>query len=152
MKFIKICMVVFTLVISTISFNLFAADFYWVGNSGSWNDASHWALSSGGQGGAGIPSQHDNVIFDNSSVNQPSNILIQQQAFCYAFNFQTNKEIVFSSSSNATLTVNGNFEVNNFYKNEFYGKTIFSSKSPETQIILIELHFWEMLNFMHKQN
>ena len=97
MKFIKICMVVFTFVISTISFNLFAADFYWVGNSGSWNDASHWALSSGGQGGAGVPSQNDNVIFDNLSVNQPSNISVHQQVFCSSFNVQTSKNIVFSS-------------------------------------------------------
>ncbi|MCW8941376.1 MAG: SprB repeat-containing protein, partial [Flavobacteriales bacterium] len=134
MKFIKICMVVFTFVISTISFNLFAADFYWVGNSGSWNDASHWALSSGGQGGAGVPSQNDNVIFDNLSVNQPSNISVQQQVFCSSFNVQTSKNIVFSSLPSATLTVNGNFEVNDFYKNEFYGKTIFSSNQPETQI------------------
>ena len=44
--------------------NAFSADFYWVGNSGNWNDASHWASTSGGAGGIGIPTQNDDVFFD----------------------------------------------------------------------------------------
>ena len=43
--------------------NSFAADFYWVGNNGDWNDASHWAITSGGNGGIGIPAQNDDVFF-----------------------------------------------------------------------------------------
>ena len=117
MKFIKICMVVFTLVISTISFNLFAADFYWVGNSGSWNNPSHWSLSSGGQGGVGVPSTNDNVIFDNLSITQPSEIVINQQASCASFQVQTTHKVIFSSNNVAKLNINGDFQVNENYEN-----------------------------------
>src|SRR5690606_20176077 len=134
MKFIKFCCVVILLVITTISNSLIAADYYWVGNSGNWNDASHWALSSGGQGGAGIPSQHDNVVFDHSSINQPSNISIQQQAVCADFSVQTQQPITFTSNKTALFNVYGDFQVNENYKNQFYGKTIFSSNQPSTQI------------------
>lgn len=30
-------------------------DFFWVGGTGSWNQAAHWSLTSGGAGGAGVP-------------------------------------------------------------------------------------------------
>jgi len=50
--------------------NTFAADFYWVGNSGNWNDASHWSNTSGGTLGTGTPSSNDDVFFDFNSFTQ----------------------------------------------------------------------------------
>lgn len=47
------------------------ATYYWVGGSGNWNATSttNWATSSGGTGGAGVPTSADDVIFDaNSNV------------------------------------------------------------------------------------
>jgi gliding motility-associated-like protein len=35
---------------------------YWVGGSGAWSDAAHWALTPGGPGGAGAPSAHDPAV------------------------------------------------------------------------------------------
>ena len=45
------------------------APFYWVGGAGggNWSDASKWATSSGGQGGGGVPTANDTVIFDSLS-------------------------------------------------------------------------------------
>ncbi|MCB9080849.1 MAG: gliding motility-associated C-terminal domain-containing protein [Lewinellaceae bacterium] len=40
---------------------------YWVGGSGNWNDPMHWALTSGGPGGACVPTAGDDVFFDASS-------------------------------------------------------------------------------------
>ena len=41
------------------------ANLYWVGVTGqSWNTASNWSFSSGGQGGAGVPTSADDVFFD----------------------------------------------------------------------------------------
>jgi len=37
---------------------------YWVGNTGNWTDPAHWAISSGGAGGACVPNPGDNVYFD----------------------------------------------------------------------------------------
>lgn len=45
------------------------ATYYWVGGTGTWNASSttNWASSSGGAGGAGVPTAADNVIIDNNS-------------------------------------------------------------------------------------
>jgi gliding motility-associated-like protein/uncharacterized repeat protein (TIGR01451 family) len=40
---------------------------YWVGAAGDWNDASHWSTTSGGTGGACIPTIGDDVFFDGGS-------------------------------------------------------------------------------------
>lgn len=45
------------------------ANRYWVGGSGTWNSSNtaNWSTSSGGSGGASVPSQSDTVYFDNNS-------------------------------------------------------------------------------------
>jgi hypothetical protein len=45
------------------------ATYYWVGGSGTWDATSttNWASSSGGAGGAGVPTSLDDVIFDAAS-------------------------------------------------------------------------------------
>jgi hypothetical protein len=40
---------------------------YWIGGSGDWNDNSHWSTTSGGTGGACIPTVYDDVYFNASS-------------------------------------------------------------------------------------
>ncbi|WP_126246695.1 Ig-like domain-containing protein [Chitinophaga rhizosphaerae] len=40
---------------------------YWVGGAGDWNDAAHWSNSSGGPGGACIPTAGNDVFFDANS-------------------------------------------------------------------------------------
>jgi len=44
---------------------------YWVGGSGIWDptDTTHWSTSSGGPGGASVPTYLDNVFFDANSVS-----------------------------------------------------------------------------------
>jgi hypothetical protein len=45
------------------------ANYYWVGGSGTWNatDTTNWASTSGGAGGAGVPTSADNAYFDGAS-------------------------------------------------------------------------------------
>jgi hypothetical protein len=45
------------------------ANYYWVGGTGTWNSTSttNWASTSGGAGGAGVPTSADNAYFDGSS-------------------------------------------------------------------------------------
>lgn len=45
------------------------ATYYWVGGSGTWDNASsaNWALTSGGAAGAGIPNAADTAVFDGNS-------------------------------------------------------------------------------------
>ena len=52
------------------AFTTVPLDLYWVGGTGNWDDVNHWAASSGGTGGYCIPTQSDNVYFDNNSFTQ----------------------------------------------------------------------------------
>ncbi len=65
---IKKLPILFLLLFSSVT--IFAADFFWVGGSGSWHDAQHWAVKSGGAGGAGIPADADKAIFDAASFKK----------------------------------------------------------------------------------
>ena len=53
----------------------FASDFYWVGNSGNWNNPSNWSITSGGSGGAGVPTQNDDAVFDGNSIKMVNTIV-----------------------------------------------------------------------------
>lgn len=41
-----------------------AGDRYWVGTDMNWHDANNWSTTSGGAGGAGVPTASDDVYFD----------------------------------------------------------------------------------------
>jgi hypothetical protein len=45
------------------------ADRYWVGGTGTWSSSNttNWSASSGGAGGASVPTAADNVFFDAGS-------------------------------------------------------------------------------------
>jgi hypothetical protein len=44
-----------------------ARTLYWVGGTGNWGDTARWSTSSGGSGGAAVPTSLDNVIFNSAS-------------------------------------------------------------------------------------
>ena len=75
------------------SFAAFTKDFYWINNAGSWEDASHWSLVSGGNPCGEIPGENDRVFFDDQS---------------FAFYFPVVK-------INADVTVNSIFLKSKFY-------------------------------------
>ena len=50
-------------------------DYYWIGGTGNWNDASKWSLTSGGPGGTGLPTANDNVFFDANSFTAPGQVV-----------------------------------------------------------------------------
>lgn len=52
-----------------------ARTLYWVGGGGSWSDAAHWSLHSGGAGGECSPSLVDDVVVDASSCPAPGQTL-----------------------------------------------------------------------------
>lgn len=43
------------------------ADRYWVGGTGNRNDSAHWSGTSGGPGGASVPTSADNAFIDSNS-------------------------------------------------------------------------------------
>ncbi len=59
-------------------------DRYWVGGSGRWNDISHWSTTSGGAGGACVPTPYNNVYFDaNSFTGAGQSVeVVDEDAYC----------------------------------------------------------------------
>jgi hypothetical protein len=45
---------------------------YWVGTTGDWTDTAHWSATSGGAGGASVPTSADAVTVNASSGTNPS--------------------------------------------------------------------------------
>ncbi len=64
---IGLLVAVFSIV--ALSVHADATDRYWVGGTGTWDasDTSHWSATSGGAGGASVPTPTDDVHFDASS-------------------------------------------------------------------------------------
>ncbi len=52
------------------------ADYFWVGGDGSWDNSTstNWSFTSGGVGGAGIPTTSDTVTFD--SLSNPTDYFV----------------------------------------------------------------------------
>ena len=110
--------------------NSFAAPRYWVSNVPSnWNNAANWSATSGGAGGAGVPTATDDVFFDaarvgNCNIDVAVNILSITVAAGYTGTITQNTNIisvgaggaVFSggifAGGTADITVNGGLSIN----------------------------------------
>ena len=57
------------------------ADRFFVGNSGNWNDTTHWSLTSGGTSGAAVPGTADDVYFDANSFSLASQTVTMSKAY-----------------------------------------------------------------------
>lgn len=76
---------------------------YWVGGTGNWNDTSHWSASSGGSGGASVPTSNDDVFIDaNSGV---VTILLDSDIVVNNFNgvFSVNNTVFDTGGFNITM-------------------------------------------------
>jgi len=88
---------------------VFPANRYWVGGTGNWNSTSHWSTTSGGAGGASVPTSADDVFFNASSFSaggQTATININASCRNIDFTGATNSPTL-AGASNRTLTVSG---------------------------------------------
>jgi len=85
------------------------ATYYWVGGSGTWDNSSttNWSATSGGSGGAGVPTTADDVVFD---VNSGSfhNVTIVAPANCKSFLATSTAQSIFAGD---LLRVSGSFQL-----------------------------------------
>lgn len=88
-------------------------DYYWVGGSGNWSDASHWATTSGGNTfHDDPPSALDNVFFDSNSALQEGDIVALEELNWSCFHFSTsgiNASAQITQTAGGQLNVYGNF-------------------------------------------
>jgi hypothetical protein len=88
-----------------------AANYYWVGNSGTWTDMSHWASTSGGAGSAytNVPKNTDDVYFDASSfVASNQRVTIVGTVTCHDMTWSGNvHQATFLQGASGVLEING---------------------------------------------
>jgi hypothetical protein len=106
------------------------ADRYWVGSTTSWNTSSNWASSSGGAGGAGVPTSADAAIFDgNGTGNMTPDVAISVASldvqpgysgtiYLADYSHASSGDVTFAGSGhldmgNATFRVSGNYDHQN---------------------------------------
>ena len=88
-----------------------AANYYWIGNTGTWTDLSHWASTSGGVGNAyiNVPKNTDNVYFDASSFTASNQrVTIAGTVTCNNMTWSGDVRLAtFSQGTNGVLEING---------------------------------------------
>ncbi len=87
---------------------------YWVGGSGDWNNTARWSTTSGGAGGASIPTSADDVIINGSSGSPAINIAVEAGV---------PKQCLSLTTTGATCTISGS----NFF--DIFGNTTLSSST-----------------------
>ena len=78
------------------------ANRYWVGGTGTWATSARWSLTSGGTGGASVPTSTDSAIFDTgSSASVSYTVTISATAACQSLT------IAGPSGTSTTVTLAG---------------------------------------------
>lgn len=77
-------------------------NFYWIGNTGNWNDGNNWSYTSGGPANGCIPTSADSVYFDaNSFVGAGNIVTVDDTAFFRSMDWSAmvgNQTLVLDSS------------------------------------------------------
>lgn len=108
-----------------------AANRYWVGGTGSWNEAAHWSVASGGTGGAAVPTVNDDVFFDQHSFSaERQRVMLTGNGFCKSISWAgIDKKVIFAGVISKKLTVAGSYTLSLLLTNGFKGLTEFTSST-----------------------
>ncbi|MBS1978738.1 MAG: S8 family serine peptidase, partial [Bacteroidetes bacterium] len=80
--------------------------YYWIGNSGNWNDGAHWSLSSGGAAAGVVPGANDRVVFDEQSFTAAgSGVTLTASQSCYSLRWFAKQYAVDFSMGGNTLNI-----------------------------------------------
>ena len=106
--------------------------FYWVGGTGTWDtvNAANWSASSGGAGGAGVPTSVDDVVFDASSNATAYTVTIGASVSIQDWTVAGPLvgDVTFAGSSGITITGSLLWPVTGMVRS-YTGTTTFSSTS-----------------------
>lgn len=85
--------------------------YYWIGNSGNWNNPSNWSLTSGGAPANQVPDANGRVVIDENSFSSAGQtITVTADAACASLTWLA-KTSASLSLNNHTLSIDGNFVV-----------------------------------------
>jgi hypothetical protein len=90
------------------------ADRYWVSGTGEWNstNTANWSTTSGGAGGASVPTSADDVFFDgNSDSGSAFTVTIGTGAVCKTFDANTGTPLdqTMTLAGTGALDIHGSF-------------------------------------------
>lgn len=133
------------------------ANYYWVGNSGTWDNSStaNWATVSGGAGGNGPPTSADNVFFDSLSGTGTCTTAATASASQLILN---SSSLVVSLGANLTLTSAFSFTRGTLtLNNNVFSTTVVGAENTNTKVINFgtgsisvtgnNLTVWQMTSF-----
>ena len=84
---------------------------YWVGGTGNWNDTSHWSASSGGSGGASVPTSNDDVFIDGNSGINGGTIMFDHNGWCKDFVCTSGHTYTIKEDDYGGLYISGSLEL-----------------------------------------
>ena len=103
------------LVALLVALPAYAANRYWVGGTGTWNNTltTHWSTSSGGSSGASPPGSSDAAIFDSNSGPGGTQVTINQTGGVSVASINTSGFVggVGGAGSTGAITVSGNADL-----------------------------------------
>jgi hypothetical protein len=109
---------VLSIVLILLTFQLHAADYYWVGGGGNWSDLNHWRLgSSAGPIPSIVPAAGDNVFFDANSgfgtTTAARTVTLNANGFCNNMTWSNvpNSPSFIASSATFTVQLSGNLSL-----------------------------------------
>ncbi|SDC78667.1 T9SS type B sorting domain-containing protein [Williamwhitmania taraxaci] len=114
--------------------NTTAQTLYWVSGSGSWSEPSHWAFSSGGAGGAAVPTLSNDVVFDKKSFPQPeATVTIDAAAYCNNLTWKGTEKLnpTLQGDKNTSLAVGGSLLLQDKIDNRFDGNIVFTANGEQ---------------------
>ncbi|MFM7021413.1 MAG: gliding motility-associated C-terminal domain-containing protein [Flavobacteriales bacterium] len=114
-----------------LSFSGLNAARYWVGNGGKWGDPAHWSKSSGGPGGASLPTAYDVAIFDvNSFSSSSQTVIIDQDIAIAGMDWLTVANHPRLAGVGQQITLYGPVLFPKELTNDFDGKVLFLYATP----------------------
>ena len=112
------------------TFFTYANDFYWIGDSGNWENPEHWSFSTNGPSCGQVPSGSDDVYFDNNSFSSEFPNITFENPTVSTFNISSIKTVSFTGDK---LTVQNDFNMSSH--SEFFGSIEFNSSDSDVHFI-----------------
>lgn len=109
-------------------------DYYWIGNSGNWDDPAHWSYTSGGVPNPAlcIPDADDNVFFDAGSFTLPNQVVnVNVEAYCMNMDWTGVTQYPEFAGWSSTY-INGSLLLNAAMNHSYSGTYYFTNSSPAT--------------------
>jgi alpha-tubulin suppressor-like RCC1 family protein len=119
------------------SFKSLSQNYYWVGNSGNWNDLSHWSNVPNGSGSVYLapPGQNAKVYFDANSFTLPGQTVTfnGSSAKIKSMVWNTGADApTFTGAAADSITINGSLFLDAAMSYNFGGKLFFTGGNNDT--------------------